>query len=376
MTDPFDPIPFLSELVAIPSSDPPGGELAVAEVVHRRLLALGLPSVLDEFRPGRANVVARLKGTGAAPPLVLSAHLDTVPVGDAPWDFDPHAGDVVDGRMRGRGAADMKGAVAAFVAAAAQTQAATAKGSPPAGDVILAFTAGESANCLGARRLVETGFQAEIGAFLCGEPSSLDLIVAEKAALWVEATAHGALGHVSGERGVNAIALMARFVDRLERLTLDLPDHPLLCAPTVSVGRIEGGAAVNLTPDRCRAEIDLRFGPAATVEDAMGQLQAAAPEGVTLRVLDFKPAIETPPDSPFAQICAQAAEARLGRKPAVKGVPYYSDGAILLDGHDAPFAIIGPGELGQSGQANETAPVANVLAAADIYAAIIARWNG
>ena len=82
----------------------------------------------------------------------MSAHLDTVPVGEMPWSFDPFAGDIVDGRIRGRGASDMKSAVAAFVAAADRLNRRPA---PLAGDVILAFTAGESANCLGARHLVK-----------------------------------------------------------------------------------------------------------------------------------------------------------------------------------------------------------------------------
>ena len=111
----FDPVDFLGRLVAIPSCDPPGGELEVARVVHDKMLALGLESTLDEFLPGRANVLGRLRGEGGKPPLVLSAHLDTVPVGDRPWSFDPFAGDVVDGRIRGRGTTDMKSAVAAFI---------------------------------------------------------------------------------------------------------------------------------------------------------------------------------------------------------------------------------------------------------------------
>ncbi len=367
----LDPIAFLQKLVAIPSCDPPGGELAVAEAVHRQLLDMGIESQLDEFLPGRANVIGLLPGRGEKAPLMFSAHLDTVPVGDRPWAFPPFAGDVVEGRVRGRGATDMKSAVVTFMAAAERL---SQRATPLAGDVILAFTAGESANCLGARRMVEQGYQSRIGAFLCGEPSTLDLIVAEKAVLWLEARAEGQIGHVSGAAGINAISLMADFLNRLNGFTLDLPAHPLLSAPTVNVGRIAGGSAVNVTADLCTAEIDVRFGPGATVEEVLDQIGTILPDRLSLRVMDFKPAVEEAPDSPFALLCARAIAARTGRAPEVKGVSYYSDGAVLLDGIKAPFAIVGPGDLGMSGQINETASVKNILDVVDIYVQIAEEW--
>lgn len=368
-----DPVPLLRSLIAEPSCDPPGGELAVARIVHAALRDRGISASLDEFEPGRANVIGRLPGEGLRPPLVLSAHLDTMPPGNGPWSFDPFAGDLVDGRVRGRGAADMKSTLAAFVAAAARL-AATRR--PPAGDVILAFTAGESANGLGARRLVAQGFQAEIGAFLCGEPSSLDIIVAEKAALWLAVTAHGRAGHVSGDPGINAIDLMLGFLADLREFDLQAPAHPLLSGPSLSVGRIEGGDAVNLTPDLCRAELDLRFGPGVDPGEVVGRIAARAPEGVEVASSDFKPAVETDPDSTFVRRCAAAVATETGRTPAIRGVSYYSDAAILLDGLNVPFAILGPGDLGMSGQPDESVAVDAVRQATAIYTTIIRDWRG
>ena len=240
--------------------------------------------------------------------------------------------------------------------------------------MILAFTAGESADCLGARHLLKQGFQNEIGAFLCGEPSSLDLIVVEKATLWLAAEAEGVLGHVSGEAGVNAIDLMADFLAALKRLDLALPQHPLLTPPTVRVGTISGGTAVNVTPDRCIAEIDVRFGPGIDQEDVIEKLRHVAPAGVTLSVLDFKPAVEEPPDSEFSRCCVNAIGEVTGSEPEILGVSYYSDAAILMDGIDAPFAIVGPGDLGMSGQYDETCSAERIEAAVEIYARIAEQW--
>ncbi|ASJ73403.1 Succinyl-diaminopimelate desuccinylase [Granulosicoccus antarcticus IMCC3135] len=114
----FDPVDFTAKLVRIPSCDPPGGELAVAQVVAQQLTALGIECELDEFQPGRTNVIGRVRGTGTKRPMVFSAHLDTVPVGDQEWDFPPFAGTVKEGQLQGRGSSDMKSAVATFIAAA------------------------------------------------------------------------------------------------------------------------------------------------------------------------------------------------------------------------------------------------------------------
>ncbi|OWK24464.1 hypothetical protein AJ87_21020 [Rhizobium yanglingense] len=100
-TDHFDPVRFLQQVVAIDSCDPPGGELEVARLVHRELLSLGIESELDEFLPGRANVLGRVRGTGEKPALVLSSHMDTVPVGTVPWQRMPFSGEIEMGACTG-----------------------------------------------------------------------------------------------------------------------------------------------------------------------------------------------------------------------------------------------------------------------------------
>jgi succinyl-diaminopimelate desuccinylase len=369
---PLDPVPLLQALIRLPSCDPPGGELAVARHVQGVLQAAGIESVLDEFLPGRANVLARVAGRGEKPALVFSAHLDTLPPG-AGWSFDPFEGGVRDGRVRGRGAADMKSAVAAFVAAAAML---AKRRVPLAGDLLLLLTAGESADCIGARRFRDQGVQARIGAFLCGEPSGLDLVVAEKAIRWLRLTARGRVGHVSGDGGVNAILRMGEALAALQGLRLETPAHPLLGPASLAVGRIAGGTAVNLTPDLCTAEIDIRFAPGLPPEAVEAQLAAVLPEGVSLARMDFKPAVEEPAGSPFLAACAAAVTAETGRVPDRLGVSYYSDAAILLDGHNAPFAICGPGRIGMSGMPDETVDAEDVRRAARIYAGLAETWLG
>lgn len=367
----FDPIPFLQKIVAIDSCDPPGGELAIAQMVHQQLLSLGVDAELDQFLPGRANVLGRVRGTGERPALILSSHMDTVPVGSMPWQRDPFSASIENGRLYGRGSTDMKSALAAMVASAGQL---ARRAERLKGDVILAFTAGESTNLLGARRFIDRGLKAEIGAFLCGEPSDLDIVIVEKAALWLRATAQGRLGHVSGDPGINAISEIGRFLDTLSVLRLRCPTHPLLDGPTIRVGRIEGGSAVNLTPDRCIADVDIRLPPGVDHREIVRQVQEIAPASVSISILDFKPAVESAPDDPFVLLCSRVCTRHRGLAPEFRGVSYYSDATVMMEDLNVPYAIVGPGTLGLSGQPDESVCIDNVLKAARIYTDIATDW--
>lgn len=368
----FDPIGFLQKIVAIDSCDPPGREFEIAKLVHAELLALGIEADLDQFLPGRANVLGRIRGTGEKTALVFSSHMDTVPVGTVPWQRWPFSGEVENGRLYGRGATDMKSALAAMIAAAGKL--AKESRQKLKGDVILAFTAGESANLLGARRFAEQGLKEEIGAFLCGEPSDLDVVIVEKAALWLRATATGRLGHVSGAAGVNAIDLIHQFLARLYALDLKGPQHPLLDEQTLRVGRIQGGSAVNLTPDHCTVDFDIRLHPGVDHKEIVEKVSQLASADVSISILDFKPAVESQPDDTFVKLCVDVCGRHRGLPPEIRGVSYYSDGTVLLDGLSVPFAIIGPGALGLSGQPDESVSIENVLKAVDIYEDVALAW--
>lgn len=367
----FDAIEFLSKIVQTPSCDPPGGELEVARLVHEAMLDLGIESTLDEFEPGRANVLGRVRGAGRRKSFIYSSHLDTLPPGTEGWTRDPFSGVVEGGKLHGRGSTDMKCALASMIAAAGQIVAA---GTPLEGDLVLAFTAGESNNLLGARRFVEQGLKEEIGAFLCGEPSNLDIIVVEKAVVCARIISRGRMGHVSGEGGANAIEAMMDALGKLASFPLDFPEHPLLDAPTLTITRVNGGWANNATPDYCEAIIDIRLPPNVPPEVVLNKLGHHLGASIEVELVEFKPAVEELADSGFVELCQNACKRVTGREPQVLGVSYYSDGAVLMDGVDASFAIIGPGQLGGSGTPDESVSVRNVEQAISIYRALAQEW--
>ena len=192
---------------------------------------------LDRFAAGRANVVARWRGSGGEPALLFNGHLDTVPVEREQWRHDPHAAVVEGDVLHGRGTVDMKGGVAALAMACATLARA---GVRLQRDLIFAGTAGEEVDCCGSQRLA-AGDLGPVGALVVGEPTRLQVVTAHKGALWLEIATSGRAAHGSmPEQGRNAIAGMCRIIDRLQAYRPAHRPHPLLGPPTVNLGTIRG----------------------------------------------------------------------------------------------------------------------------------------
>lgn len=362
-------VALLQQLLQFPTPDPPGREIELARFVHETVQSWGLDSQLDEFEPGRANVVARLRGNGTAPGLVFSAHLDTMALGAQPWDFPPFAGETHDGRVFGKGASDMKSGMAAMLFAARQ---AARRRETLKGDLILALAAGESSNCLGAKRIVATSGLQGAGAIVVSEPTSLRVLVAETGTWWVKATATGTPGHASGAasgvgQGANAIYKIIDLAQRLRAHRFEVPPHPLLGGPTLNIGLISGGSAVNQTPDHAELGIDIRFLPGMKTEEMLATLQSAAGPEIRFETIDWKPPLETPVDHPLVELTLAACRWRFGDAAPPGGVAYYSDAVVYAPALNLPRVIIGPGELGMSGQRNEYVNIDKLIAGSEIF---------
>ena len=378
---PTDPLAYIradrlvalcARLVQIRSVNPPGGELAIAEYVAGVLAAGGIPAELIPHGPDRASVLARIAGRGEAPNLLYSAHLDTVPVGAEAWLHDPFGGEVADGKVWGRGAADMKGGLAAMIAAAlALAEARTSL----AGDLILAFTAGEESDSMGAYAVAERTDLGPVGAIVVSEPSSNDLFVAEKGALWVELTTYGQTAHGSmPELGRNAVMMMVALLSELDRLPVSCAEHPLLGTFSRSINTIAGGVKTNVVPDRCVATVDMRTVPGQDhaallrqIEALIADLSARQPGfRAGIRVLNDNIPLTTPPDHPTVARMAGVIEAVTGRRPVPQGVRYYSDAVAYVPAFAAPMLICGPGQAGLAHQPNEYVEIDRLVESARI----------
>lgn len=374
---PSEAVALTRELVRFNTTNPPGNETPVIELLEGRLRACGFQTRVVEYSdgPNRSHVVARLSGSGERPGLLFSGHVDVVPPGDVPWSVPPFGADIREERIYGRGSCDMKSGVAALVVAA---ESLAKSGQPLKGDLVVALTADEERNCLGAEALVREPLFQGLGAAVVAEPTSLGLFIAEKGAFWVEATTYGRTAHGSMPHlGANAIAVMAEFLTRWEaEFRTDDPVHPLLGTPTLTMGTIQGGVKVNVVPDRCVAQLDMRTVPPLNHAELLARMQAlldgicAARPGTRgeLKMISDRPPVSCPPDSPLALALGTAAKELAGIEPQPRGVPYCTEACIWVPALGIPAVICGPGDPGMAHQPDEFVPVAEVELAARIYA--------
>lgn len=338
-------VALAQELVRINSENPPGRYEAVGTAYAAALARLGMEveirRVADELVAGRGlttprlNVIGRLTATTPGPTLILNAHLDTVPIGEADrWTVDPVGGEVRDGRLWGRGAVDSKGRLAAYWAAAA---AIARTGGPDRGALLVVATCDEeSGGDLGARWLVEqAGLTAD---FAIVEGYNRPVVRASSGILWLEIDVRGRSAHASWPwRGHNAVVDAAALIERLEQLRLrleaDRGDIPGIPHTTMSIGVIAGGTKVNVVPDRCRIEVDFRVMPGVEtsairgkVEAIIQQLARERPEfAASVRVIQEQPAMVTPADSVIVRTIVDAVTEVTGEPPAVEGEPGGTD---------------------------------------------------
>ncbi len=366
-----------------PSLVPGGaGETGIAAATTGLLEAAGLEAVRFEPEPGRPSVVGRLKGAGTGPGLMLNAHYDTVGVEGMVEPFEPR---IEDGRLFGRGAFDMKGALAACIEAA---RALTEAGIGLGGDLLVAAVADEEYASLGTSDLVARRERGELRfeAAIVTEPTDLGLCVAHRGFTWLEVRTKGRAAHGSRYReGVDANLRMGRVLARLEALLDNLqarPGHPLLGPPSLHAALLEGGVGISTYAPESTLRIERRTVPPETRADVEAELarilaglEAEDPEfEAEWSTLFHREPFETSPEAPIATVVARAVEAALGRPPAVIGDSPWMDSALLAAA-GVDTIVIGPGG-GGAHAAVEWVDVDSCVRLAEILAGSAVRYCG
>lgn len=363
-------VALLQELVRIPTVNRGTGEAGdanerpAAELLADFLREAGLEPKLLEKKKGRTNVVARVKGTGAKPPLLLNAHLDVVEADPAKWTRPPFSGEVHDGYVWGRGAIDMKHMAAMSACLVARLAAEVRDGKELDRDVIFAGVADEEAGCeLGSIFLAEEHPDEVRAEYMLGEVGGFSLHlfgrsfypiqVAEKGVCWVKATYEGKPGHGSMPDPESAVVQLGRAIARLggrrlpfhptpvvrrflDGLAKELPraqgavlrrlgtpraaalilDHLVrdaaqrrsfgaMLSNTASPTVVRAGNKVNVIPERASVELDGRTLPGQSEPAFLAELREALGGNPELEVLRSLPAVEASPDTPlFAHLAA------------------------------------------------------------------------
>lgn len=368
-------VEYCREMVRIKSVNPPGDEMAMAEYVANVLKSIGLEVKLLKHSSSRASVLAILRGSGQAPALLYSAHLDTVPLGAEQWIHEPFAAETLDGKIWGRGSADMKGGLAALLVMA---KIMANSGLSIKGDLIFAITAGEEVDSLGAKSVASYPDLGPVQAIIVPEPSYNDIYIAEKGALWLEISTYGKTAHGSMPAlGKNAVMMMVELIKGLENFFIPFESHAMLGGFSMSINTISGGIKTNVVPDRCVVSIDMRTVPGQDHHDIMARFQGLIKDlgkhdpdfKAAIEISNDRPPIETSPEEPVVKMMVDIVADITGELPIPKGVNYYTDAATLTPAFKAPMIICGPGHPGLAHQPNEYVEIEKLVQAAKIYTA-------
>lgn len=340
----------LIRIPTVPSLNP-RGESEAMTLIARVLGAAGAEYRFVEVSPGRSNLVVEMGDPGGRT-LWLNGHLDTVPIGNRlTWQHEPFGGDVVGDRLYGRGASDCKGGVAAMIGAALALRRG---GVSLAGQLRVSVVVGEEEGQVGITHLLDQGFEAD--AFVSAQWSTArQIALGYRGLCWVEVWVHGRSAHGSRpSQGVNAIEQMVDLVlPALRGLELGgraaRPMDGL--GPSVNLGQLEGGDAVNLVPDRCRATLDYRLVSGQRSDDVvqaidtrLKALQARHPQlNVEFQVMLQAEPFVTDPDSDLVRGLARAVEAVTGEKPRLFGKSGTSDANLVCRRLGIPVVAYGPG---------------------------------
>ncbi|HLX55804.1 MAG TPA: ArgE/DapE family deacylase [Ktedonobacteraceae bacterium] len=344
-------IELLQQLVAIDSINPdlvPGGagEGKISRFVAEWLERAGLEVVLDEAAPGRPNVIGIARGTGGGRSLMLNAHMDTVGVTGMQRPHDPY---IENNRLYGRGSFDMKGGLAAIMAAGA-----AAKQRRLRGDVIVTAVVDEEYASIGTSSIVK---QYRADAAIVTEPTELNICPAHKGFAWFTVETKGVAAHGSRpDLGVDAIVKMGKVLLGLEELGNSLraaPSHRLLGSGSVHASLIKGGQELSSYPAHCFLDVERRTLPGETLQQVESELPTIFSR-IAANDPTFHAAVKTGLSrepfevslrEPIVQTVLLQAHRLLGREILEVPGPGWMDSA-LLSAASIPTIVFGPGGEG------------------------------
>jgi acetylornithine deacetylase/succinyl-diaminopimelate desuccinylase len=387
MLDPV--IALASDLVKIPSHPGvPRQELAVSLCLSAFLEQRGVAVRLIEVCSGRPNLLASIDSGRPGPHLLLCGHTDTVPPNRDAVGVGL-SGAIVGEVLQGRGAVDMKGALAAMAGALVSLRE---EPGLRAGKVTLAAVIDEEMESLGAEALIEDGLRAD-GAII-GEPTENRVALGHKGLEWLEIAFVGRAAHGGRpEAGVNAINAAAHFVALVEAKlvpALNRKPHPLLGPPTINCGTISGGDQPSTVAARCVLRVDRRSVPGESYASLCEELRALLDEveqhrpGIAselrrmpggMATLEHLPAV-IDPAHPLARAARSAAAEVTGAAQTDLAFPAWTDAGLLSTFGSIPCVILGPGDLAVAHTPWESVPLAQVAEAVAIYRKTVEQFCG
>ena len=360
-------------------------EAAVARHVEAWLTKQGFDLEVQEVAPGRPNVVAWLGDKGGGRSLLLEGHTDVVTEGNpAEWTHPPFGADLVDGKIYGRGAADMKGGLAAAMVAATAIKR---SGAALNGRLVVGALVDEEGDMIGAKHLCATAIGRELDAAIICEPEQNELCLEQRGVVWARISIRGRMAHgAMPEAGVNPITALGALLQevpalerRLRKLCKKSPHlRPPTVTPTIARSPVQGVEQSNVIPSSARALLDVRLTPGPDEAAVAREIDAACRQamarcaGSTIEwepVNGFRLATRVERSEPLVQAMIAGVRQATGRPAVFGGVPGSTDGTILRMQLGIPIVTCGPGHRLIPHQADEYVEVSELLDAAKVYVA-------
>ncbi|SMP46506.1 M20 family metallopeptidase [Anoxynatronum buryatiense] len=380
-------VDLTQSLIRIPShKDTPGQERDIAHFIHHFLQQHHIESVLHPVIDERSNVIARVMGNGTGRSLMFNGHTDTV----LPYNMtvDPYAAEIKNGCIFGRGAVDMKGALACFMMTLIMMRR---SGFVPGGDVIFTGVIGEEGKSEGTEYVVKSDIRAD--AAVVGEPSDYEYAVGHRGLEWFDVIIRGKASH-SGrpDKGVNAIEHAMTFIQRVKQ---DL--YPILKEKydeytgesVMNFGTITGGTEQSTVADRCIIRLDRRYIPGETKDSVMAEYQEII-DRLQAEDNTFKAEIRVTPESllelyhpplitsvnePIVSAVRESIRDVIHREPTITRGIGWSDAALLKTYANIPTVVFGPGDLSLAHTEEEHIAIDDLVNGVDIYARLVQHFT-
>jgi len=355
-------------------------ETPAAELLAATMRGFGWDVTVTEVAPGRPNVIAEIRGTRAGRTLMFEGHLDVVSEVDPDlWSFDPYGGEVVEGRLQGRGSADMKSGIAAMVYAARAVEVGGFEGR-----IVIGALADEEGMMLGAKYFageVRAGLWGEIDGVIVCEPEGGEVCPVAKGAIRLQveligAMAHGAMPQM-GRNPVPAVGSMLVGLDQIQQaIRAQTGTHPLLGEFSLTPTVLLAGSheQMNVIPATATIGMDIRTVPGVEhrmLIDLVPRLAdtLAAESGLHARVtvIDDRPPVDTPVEAPVVQAMFAGHQSATGSPAVLGGVPGTTDGTILTRDAGLPTVVYGPGGKWIAHQADEYVEVEDIVVSTRAY---------
>lgn len=361
-------VSLAQKLVQADSSNPPGKEKAIVDILAKELKGFCKIKCI-EMAKDRPNLLA-IFGSGDKK-LIIHGHTDTVPAGPG-WKFPPFSAKIINGKLYGRGATDMKGTLAAIVAAFRSLKQSKWK---PKGQLIFLACCNEEMGDgeeIGMRYMAK---KIKGGLVLLTDTTDFNITSAEKGALWLEFISKGKEAHgATPWKGVNAIEKLAKFISELNKLFLPGAHH-ILGRSTISVNMISGGMKTNVIPAFCKARADIRIVPKEKKEDVIKALQGLIDQlkkedkdlNIKIKELLYLAPVEIDTTKPYVSTFVSCAQEVLGKPIQFVG-EHGATGAGVFIKVGNPTLVFGPGKPELCHVKDEYIEINDLVKAAQIYA--------